>query len=106
MGVMMVHEATRCGRRREGRRAIAAWLGGLALLATAAGCSDAPGSSADHAWLELGPDGERIARVITTDSTCPALDVDGRTVTMQVRALPDPPLFPVLTCEASVPAEA
>src|SRR5690242_8758087 len=103
----MGHEATGRGHRRDASRsAVARGMVGLVLLVAAAGCSDAPGGSANHAWLELGPGGERIARVITTDTTCPSLDIDDRTVTMQVRALPDPPLFPVLTCEATVPAEA
>jgi len=74
-------------------------------VAAATGCSDAPGSS-DYAWLQLGPDGERSARVITTAGACPALEIDGRRETMQVRAAADPPMFPVLTCEATVPADA
>ena len=54
----------------------------------------------------LGPGGERIARAITGGDACPALEVDGREVAMQVRAAPEPPLFPVLTCEASISAAA
>lgn len=93
-------------RRGPSAAVIGAWAVCVTALAAVSGCSDAPSGSTDHAWLELGPGGERIARIITTDTTCPALEVDGRTVTMQVRALPDPPMFPVLTCEAIVPAEA
>jgi hypothetical protein len=92
--------------RRSSGTAVGVWAVCAIALAAASGCSDAPSGSSDHAWLELGPGGERIARVVTADTTCPTLDVDGRTVTMQVRALPDPPMFPVLTCEATVPAEA
>ena len=69
------------------------------------GCGDASGPN-DYAWLELGPGGERIARFITGTDRCPSIEIDGRTFAMQVRAQPDPPAFPVLTCEATVPAEA
>jgi hypothetical protein len=75
-------------------------------LAVLAGCSDAPPASRDYAWLELGPGGERIARLITTAETCPPIEVDGQKTAMQVRALPSPPDFPVLTCEAVVAPDA
>ena len=108
----MANEAT-CGWRGRGgssRRTVAergrAAVCLIIALAAATGCSDAPTPSSDHAWLELGPGGESIVRAITTDASCPALEIDGHTVTMQVRAAPDPPMFPVLTCEATVPAEA
>lgn len=78
----------------------------LALLVLAAGCGDASRAGTQYAWLMLGPDGERIARVITESDACPTLDVDGRAVAMQVRAAAEPPLFPVLTCEASVASSA
>ncbi|MBY0278999.1 metallophosphoesterase, partial [Candidatus Binatia bacterium] len=81
-------------------------LAALLLLGLAAGCGDATTSGTQYAWLMLGPDGERIARVITESDTCPALDVDGRPVAMQVRAAAAPPLFPVLTCEASISSAA
>lgn len=74
-------------------------------LAVASGCGDASRST-DYAWLQLGPGGERSARVITSEATCPAIEIDGRVQAMQVRAEPDPPAFPVLTCEATVPAGA
>ena len=89
----------------SGRARAAVLLSGAIACATAVGCGDAPGTN-DYAWLELGPGGERIARVITAADRCPPLEVDGRTSAMQVRAEPDPPAFPVLTCEGTVPAEA
>ena len=78
----------------------------LATLLAAAGCGAAPSRGTQYAWLMLGPGGERIARAITGADSCPSLEVDGRDVGMQVRAAPEPPLFPVLTCEASIPASA
>jgi len=103
---MQENAAMRSTRRRAaGRRDTGLWA--LAVLATlgGAGCSDAPGEGA-YVWLQLGPDGARSARVITHDATCPVLEVDGRAVAMQVRAAPEPPSFPVLACEATIPAGA
>ena len=94
--------ADRSGRGSGGVRRLAA----LALLLVAAGCGDASNRGTEYAWLMLGPGGERIARAITGGDACPALEVDGREAAMQVRAAPEPPLFPVLTCEASIPAAA
>src|SRR5581483_5019202 len=45
-------------------------------------------------------------RVITSADSCPSIEVDGRALAMSVRAEPDPPLFPVLTCELTLPAGA
>jgi hypothetical protein len=84
----------------------ATWAALVLVVAFAGGCGDAPGSSTQHAWLELGPDGERIVRAITSEASCPTLEVDGRQVAMQVRAAPSPPAFPVLTCESVIAADA
>lgn len=77
----------------------------LALAAVVVGCADADGPS-EYAWLQLGPGGERIARVVTEAPECPHVEIDGRALAMQVRAAPEPPTFPVLTCEAVVPSTA
>jgi hypothetical protein len=53
------------------------------------------------AWLEFGPDGRLIARVIV-ERECPALAADGFDVPMSRRA-PASDAFPVVTCEASIP---
>ena len=53
------------------------------------------------AWLEFGPDGRLIARVIV-DGLCPALSADGFDVVMTPQA-PASDDFPVVTCEATVP---
>ena len=75
-------------------------------IAVLTGCGDAPPGSRDYAWLELGPGDEHITRLVTTADSCPPIEVDGRKTAMQVRAAPDPPAFPVLTCEAVVPRDA
>jgi hypothetical protein len=82
-----------------------AWATLTVVAAVASGCGDAS-TPGEYAWLQLGPGGERIARAITRDEACPGLEIDGRTVTMRVRAAPEPPAFPVLTCEATVPPGA
>ncbi len=71
------------------------------------------------AYVLLGPDGARIARVVTEADRCPTLSVDGKPVTMTVRSpaetipqrptaskpeLSKPSAFPALTCEAAIPA--
>ncbi|MGZ5374733.1 MAG: metallophosphoesterase family protein [Aeromicrobium sp.] len=53
------------------------------------------------AWLELGPDGTLIARVIA-NGNCPALVVDGFEIGMSLRA-PTSETFPVVACQALVP---
>ena len=73
------------------------------------------------AYVVLGPDGERIARVVTEVKDCPALFVDGRVMEMQVRVpagtaplrptaskpeLTKPSAFPATICEAVIPAAA
>jgi hypothetical protein len=69
----------------------------------------------------LGPNGTRIARVITEVKDCPALFVDGHVVEMQVRSaagiaaqrqtasraeLSKASAFPATTCEAAIPSDA
>src|SRR3712207_2413292 len=53
------------------------------------------------AWLEFGPDGRLIARVII-ENECPALVLDGLNVGMTRRA-PTSDAFPVVACETSIP---
>jgi hypothetical protein len=101
-----MRKALESARRGAGRGWSPARLAALALLIVAAGCGDAANRGTEYAWLMLGPGGERIARAITGGDACPALEVDGREAAMQVRAVPAPPLFPVLTCEASIPPGA
>lgn len=53
------------------------------------------------AWLEFGPGGQLIARVIAVE-TCPDIAIDSTASVMQPRALPTPE-FPVISCEATIP---
>ena len=53
------------------------------------------------AWLEFGPDGILIARVIVAAS-CPPIVLDGFDVNMTPRSTPTE-TFPVVACEAVVP---
>jgi hypothetical protein len=97
---------------------------GLALAATLAGCA-APArdaertGSAPYAYVVLGDEGRAVARVITRDAGCPAIEVDGVPAPMDVRAHPamipvrptrsspaesKPSAFPVLVCEKAIPA--
>lgn len=72
-----------------------------------------------HRFVLLGPDGVAVARVVTTDAHCPPIVLDGSARPMSVRmppqtiplrptrsdpALSKPSAFPVLTCEATLPA--
>ncbi len=92
---------------------LAALLGGCAHLTSP---EHAP---ADYRFVVLGPDGGAVARLITMEANCPALDVDGAMRPMTVRMPPQtmplrptrstpsmsrPSAFPVLTCEAPIPA--
>lgn len=100
----------------------------LALVAGGAACSskgggDAPAPvSVRYAYVLMGPDGVAVARAITTDATCPVVTFDGVAVQMTVHAAaatvparpmayddiysPGPAIFPVTTCDATVPAGA
>jgi hypothetical protein len=60
-----------------------------------------PAQTSLTAWVELGPKGVALARVITT-TTCPMLQLDGRQLPMQVHAEPTP-AFPVRVCEQVIP---
>jgi hypothetical protein len=53
------------------------------------------------AWLEFGPDGRLIARVIVAGE-CPPVLLDGLDVSMMPRTTPSDD-FPVVACEATIP---
>ena len=55
-------------------------------------------------WLQYGPGDALEARTVTTSATCPGARLDGKSVTMTVRAKADAS-FP-LVCALSVPAGA
>jgi len=57
-------------------------------------------------WIELGPNGQIIARNISPNTTCPQISIDGTLSNMTVRAPQTLPAFPVMACEAVIPASA
>ena len=81
----------------------------------------------DPMWVELGPGGEAIARLVTSYAACPSITVDGTATPMNLRVGPGteplrptssdptvnpasptskPSAFPVTTCEYAVPSGA
>lgn len=81
----------------------------------------APAPAVLSRFVLLGDDGQMVARAVTTATTCPSMMVDNSALPMRVRAaaatLPlrptrsdpedsKPSAFPVLTCEAVLPATA
>jgi hypothetical protein len=94
------------------------WL----LLAALAGCATQPSAPPPlSAYVVLGEQGAAVARVLTAASSCPLLTVDGQEQAMRLRAPAEtvaqratssapadakPSAFPLLTCEATLPAGA
>ena len=96
----------------------------IVMVALLAGCAAlAPvaerASVTQYAYVVLGAEGGAVARVITAAATCPAIEFDGVTQTMDVRARPvtlpqrptrselsesKPSAFPVLVCEKAIAA--
>jgi len=71
------------------------------------------------AWVELGANGQAIARVITSEADCPSIRLDEALYKMSLRASPEtipqrptasspqdskPSAFPVTTCEYAIPS--
>src|SRR5204862_139396 len=54
------------------------------------------------AWVELGPGGVALARVVTDRTTCPSAVLNGQAQPMQVRAAPSA-AYAVLVCEPPIP---
>jgi hypothetical protein len=94
-----------------------------AMLAACAGpAAFAPGVDPIRtAFVVEGVGGASIVRVITTDPSCPSVDVDGIRLVATIRAVPEtmpqrstrsapadskPSAFPVLVCERMLPAGA
>ena len=93
---------------------LATLLGGCAALAPTP--APAPEFSS---YVVLGENGRAVARVLIDAPACPPLQIDQRSVPMSVRSLPatvplrptvspvadsKPAVFPMLTCEAELPA--
>jgi hypothetical protein len=100
----------------------------LVLVAGGIGCSSKSGgegpppANVSYAYVLMGPDGVAVARAITADATCPVVTFGGVAMQMTVHAAaatvparpmayddiysPGPAVFPVTTCDATVPAGA
>jgi len=50
-------------------------------------------------WLEIGPNNQWIARVITSDKNCPEIKTNKQMIPMQIRSAPNDQ-FPVTVCQA------
>lgn len=86
------------------------------LAALLGGCASAPAARAPELFslVLLGEDGAAVARVLTDAPACPVIVIDGRPVPMRVRAGAATAAprragaraaaFPVLACEAPLPA--
>ena len=93
---------------------------GLPALALLAACATTPPPSPTlYTFVVLGVEGASVARAITSAAECPAIELDGVARAMSVRAragtVPQrptistpaaskPSAFPVLVCEATIPA--
>ena len=76
-------------------------LASFAQSATPAATPAPYASPLPPAWLEFGPDGRLLARVLTT-SDCPPIEFDGLPSATTTRSRPSTD-FPVVACEAIVP---
>lgn len=99
----------------------------LAIATLIAGCNNLSDQEANseaqtpYAWVVLGDNGARMVRAVTMYDTCPTISVGNALLKMQVRAAAGtmplratasapgdskPSAFPVITCEATLPADA
>ncbi|MDL2354811.1 MAG: metallophosphoesterase [Pseudomonadota bacterium] len=91
----------------------------LATLAALSGCAALAPAPTLPALVVMGENGAAVARVMTAAATCPSIRLDGREQAMAVRAPAQiiaqrrtaspaqdskPSAFPLLTCEAALPA--
>jgi hypothetical protein len=90
-----------------------------AALAVLSGCASLPAAPELSTFVVLGEDGAAVARAITAAGACPSIRFDARLQSMTARlpaqviaqrptaspvANSKPSAFPVLTCEAVIPA--
>src|SRR6202022_1910889 len=54
-------------------------------------------------WTQMGASGNVLARAIVSGNSCPHITLDGEVHHMGVRAQPNPPTFPVMSCEIAIP---
>ncbi len=89
-------------------------ISGLLLANGLASCTGGPvtpqaqvtAASVAYRWIELGPEGRILARVITAvNGACPTVELDGEGYPMNPRATAPPPGFEtVRVCEYTIPA--
>ena len=65
-------------------------------------CNNSKNSGIISSWVQAGPGGITIARVITQMDNCPVIRLNGAFLQMVVRHSPDND-FPVLVCEIIIP---
>jgi len=95
---------------------VGTWAAMVSLAAS--GLAYAADDPIQAAFVVLGDNGAAQARVVTTDTACPPIQLDGKTVGMTVRAGPatlplrstrsspeetKPSAYPVTVCEATLP---
>ena len=71
-----------------------------------AAASSPAGAAVESAYVVLGEGGIGTARVITTDTQCPTITLDGKSSSMSLRAEASGADFPVTVCEAVLPPTA
>jgi hypothetical protein len=69
------------------------------------GCAFSQSMPPLTSWVELGPGGQIIARVVLSAPPCPAITIPGSSISMQTRSGPITN-FAVTVCEAVIPASA
>lgn len=74
----------------------------LTIIFLISACSNGGGNSIVSTWVQYGPSGSVIARVITVSVRCPNITLDGNREQMSVRSEPSDD-FSVLVCETEIP---
>jgi len=75
---------------------------GLVLLLGLVTCDNSKNNGIISSWVQAGPGGVTIGRIITQRDNCPEIRLNGVGVQMVVRHSPDND-FPVLVCEIIIP---
>jgi len=75
---------------------------GFVLLLGLVTCDNSKNNGIISSWVQAGPSGITIARIITQRDNCPEIRLNGVGVQMVVRHSPDND-FPVLVCEIIIP---
>jgi hypothetical protein len=90
---------------RASANKIYSWLGSIAACAIFFAAPAAHAQGLTPAWVELGLDGNAIARiVVSTPENCPLIQIDGTSRPMSMRQPMPAGLRPV--CESAIPAGA